>query len=279
MIDVKELERRWIRYKIKQYLPYSLLVLSLGIAIVFIYLLFGEQKNSIVQQTKQQKSLYTTAPKEIQQEANKSKEVTKPVEKKEKEQTKVVVVEEKNSTIPPKTQEQQVLRPSLNFLSSMKQRAVLPTQQEQENEPTPNVTLQSTTNTQTTKKKKEPKKEQKLVITKKSSNKVKIEVKKTSKKEIEEVIKRFKKSNNPILSLFIARKYYELGEYHKSYNYALLTNQIDPTIEDSWIIFAKSLVKLGQKKRAIEALQAYIKVSKSNNAKILLNKIISGKFQ
>jgi translation initiation factor 2 beta subunit (eIF-2beta)/eIF-5 len=109
--------------------------------------------------------------------------------------------------------------------------------------------------------------------------KITIEVKQTSAKEIQQIVKRFKKTNNPILSLFIAKKYYDMGNYNQSYNYALITNQIDNTIEDSWIIFAKSLVKLKQKGRAIKILQAYIDKSGSNKAKILLDNIKTGKFQ
>ena len=45
--------------------------------------------------------------------------------------------------------------------------------------------------------------------------------------DIKHVIKRFKKNNNPALSLFIAKKYYDQGKYSKSYNYALITNGIN----------------------------------------------------
>ena len=100
---------------------------------------------------------------------------------------------------------------------------------------------------------------------------------KETKNDIYKIIKRFEKTNNPALSLFIAKKYYVLGNYKQSYNYALLTNQIDPNIEASWILFAQSLVKLHQKSQAIHTLQKYIKVSHSKNAEILLNEITSGK--
>ena len=79
-------------------------------------------------------------------------------------------------------------------------------------------------------------------------------VRQTSQNEINEVVKRFNKNNNPALSLFIAKKYYELGEYRKAYNYALKTNNINNHIEASWIIFAKSLVKLNEKDMAVKTL-------------------------
>ncbi|WP_457748104.1 hypothetical protein [Sulfurimonas sp.] len=97
--------------------------------------------------------------------------------------------------------------------------------------------------------------------------------------DINEIIKRFKKNNNPALSLFIAKKYYEMGDYHQSYNYALITNQINKEIEASWLIFSRSLVKLGKRDMALKTLQEYIQSSHSSNARILLNDIRSGKFK
>ncbi len=96
---------------------------------------------------------------------------------------------------------------------------------------------------------------------------------------LQEITKRFKKTNNPILSLFLAKQYYKRKEYYKAYNYALITNQIDSTIEESWIVFAKSLVKLGKKEKAIQTLRAYIASSRSTKAEILLNNILTGKFK
>ncbi|HIP55234.1 MAG TPA: hypothetical protein EYH11_07155 [Sulfurimonas autotrophica] len=100
-----------------------------------------------------------------------------------------------------------------------------------------------------------------------------------TKNDVFEVVKRFRKSGDPALSLFVAKKYYELGDYKQAYNYALITNQINPDIEESWIIFAKTLVKLHKKNKAIYTLEEYIKVSHSSNAEILLHEIKSGKFQ
>ncbi|MBU1927551.1 CDC27 family protein, partial [bacterium] len=97
--------------------------------------------------------------------------------------------------------------------------------------------------------------------------------------DIEEIITRFKKNNNPALSLFIAKKYYELGEYRNAYNYSLITNELNKDIEASWILFAQSLVKLNEKDKAVKVLQDYIKHTNSNRANLLLNDILSGKFK
>lgn len=97
--------------------------------------------------------------------------------------------------------------------------------------------------------------------------------------DLKDVINRFKKNKNPALSLFVARRYYDLQQYQKAYNYALITNEINNDIEDSWLIFAKSLVKLGQKEKAISTLKSHLKQSDSPKARMLLEDIIQGRFK
>jgi tetratricopeptide (TPR) repeat protein len=97
--------------------------------------------------------------------------------------------------------------------------------------------------------------------------------------ELNSVIKRFEKLKNPALSLFIAKKYYVKGNYQEAYNYALETNRLNPEIEESILIFSKSLVKLGKKEDAISTLKAYLNKSNSTEATILLDKIEKGKFK
>ncbi len=97
--------------------------------------------------------------------------------------------------------------------------------------------------------------------------------------ELNSVIKRFEKLKNPALSLFIAKKYYAQGNFHEAYNYALETNRINPEIEESILIFAQSLVKLGKKEEAITTLKAYLNKTNSTQATVLLDKIEKGKFK
>jgi tetratricopeptide (TPR) repeat protein len=98
-------------------------------------------------------------------------------------------------------------------------------------------------------------------------------------KDIQDVIKRFKKNKNPALSLFVAKKYYAMGVYDQAYNYALITNELNNEIEDSWLIFAKALVKLGKKEMAEKTLRSYIRKTNSVKAKILLDDISKGTFE
>ncbi len=90
------------------------------------------------------------------------------------------------------------------------------------------------------------------------------------------MIKRFNRSKKPALSLFIAKKYYEKGNYKESYKYARQTYKLNPKIEDGLILYAQSLVKLGKKDMAIAKLKPYIKKTGSVKAKILLSDIKKG---
>lgn len=98
-------------------------------------------------------------------------------------------------------------------------------------------------------------------------------------KDIQDVIARFKKNKNPALSLFVAKRYYRIGNYQQAYNYALITNELDNNIEDSWLIFAKSLYKLGQTKMAVKTLKTYQSDSGSVKAKITLDQMTEGNFE
>ena len=118
----------------------------------------------------------------------------------------------------------------------------------------------------------------KAVSTQPISKKISIK-RQNTQDDIHDIIKRFKNNNNPALSLFVAKKYYELGNYHQAYNYSLITNKINKEIKVSWIIFAKSLVKLGKRDKAISILKKYIQQSNSSSAQILLDEIRTGKFQ
>lgn len=98
----------------------------------------------------------------------------------------------------------------------------------------------------------------------------------TSEDELRGVIKRFNQTQKPALSLFVAKEYYEQGNYQESLHYAKATYDINPNIEDGVLLYAKSLVKLGKNDTAVSKLKNYIKTSGSVKAKILLVQIQKG---
>ncbi len=98
----------------------------------------------------------------------------------------------------------------------------------------------------------------------------------TSVSAYKDVAKRFSESHDTDDSLFLAKSYYGKGNYKKAEYWALQTNKVNQNIEESWLIFAKSKVKMGRKNEAINILTAYIKKSNSVQAKNLLYKIKKG---
>ena len=258
MINIHDLEKRWLRYKIKSYIPHGVIALSILIIAVVTSLTFNTA---------------TPTPKPSQEKNI----VTKPIMP-----TKVVQKEQEQPRPKPVLQPVTLsqhnpmkLQPSLGFMKEMQQTS-LPFYTENvpettiSNTPTPSPVKKqpSTVDVDTLP---EPPKEPEV-------HRVMIK-KRDARHDIAAVIKRFQSNQNPALSLFIAKQYYDLGEYKKAYNYALITNKLNSEIEDSWLIFAKSLVKLGEKKMAMKTLQEYIQSSDSQNAQILLEDIKSGKFQ
>jgi len=200
-LDISILEQKWLRYKIKFYLPYFIISLLFALVILVLYML---------------QSLSTDSPKP--------------------EIKKIITQEHKT-----------ILEPSYDFMK--------------------NINLSKPIKEKKVKKKK-------LIV----KNTIKIN-RQNTKNDMNIILQRFKHTNNPALSLFIAKKYYFLKDYKKSYKYAFITNELDNKIEDSWIIFIKSMVKLDKKARAIKTLKSYISFSNSKKAKQLLNEINSGKFQ
>jgi hypothetical protein len=88
-----------------------------------------------------------------------------------------------------------------------------------------------------------------------------------------DVEKRFMQSHDTDDSLFLAKSYYRKGKYKKSEYWSLQTNKVNSHIEESWIIFAKSKIKLGHINEAIQVLKSYVKRSNSNKAKELLYRL------
>jgi len=270
MLNTRDLEKRWLIYKIKSYIPHAIITISL-IVIISLLTLFITKKKEIKTTTEVKMESLPTLVKTLPKVNN------EPI---------VLVKEEKKIIIKQPIPEPIILdeatlklKPSLGFMKKI-QNSTLPYYQ---TEPSyDNMTTDMKKEDDTTKEQisQEPVNTPVTIIKEEQIQKSKITIeRRDTRDDIKNIIKRFKKNNNPALSLFIAKKYYELGEYHKSYNYALITNQINRDIEASWIVFSKSLVKLGEKEMAINTLKDYIKNSHSNNAKLLLEEINSGKFK
>ncbi len=263
MRNIQDLEKRWLKYKIKSFIPHILLSLMAIISVALLFSIFNKQlvnKTSevILLNDKEQKVVKTKVIEDVKVAPIKPQITIKELKKEAKK-----IIERADDKL--------ILAPSLDFIKSIR---------------TNSTKSYSSDDFQQTQKKEEiPKKKikrktlkHKPIVQQTQPKKILIQRQETQA-DINHVIKRFQKNNNPALSLFIAKKYYKLGDYKQAYNYALLTNQINNSIEQSWIIFVKSLIKLNKRDQAINILKNYIKHSQSANAKVLLDDIKSGKFQ
>jgi len=89
--------------------------------------------------------------------------------------------------------------------------------------------------------------------------------------------KSFLKSKSYQDALKVAKLYYNNGQYLESEKWALVTNNINSSVEEGWFIFAKSKVMMGDREEAEEVLGVYIDKTGSSSAKKLLIEIEKGK--
>lgn len=243
MLNIPDLEKRWFHYKLKSYLPTFLIALLFIIGFSLVYTFFFR-----LSPTKNKKHIITHRISPEQNISHKKKRIPILVSPKKKEV--------KN----------RVIAPSMNFINQLKE----------------SITTSAYKPILTAKRKnKEEIKEMRKIVTKdKTTRTPNITIKKeNTNKDIQNIIKRFQDDKNPALSLFLARKYYEIGNYKAAFKYALITNQLNKRIDESWIIFSKALVKMHHKDKAITILKQYIQSSQSTNAMILLHSIQTGTFQ
>jgi hypothetical protein len=313
MLNIHELERRWLRYKIKRSLP---LALTAILSVIFLGTTFYVLNRPDVQPslpsavTSVKPVIHETpvpvseAPKELS--LPEKEHVNQPITQQgtvTSEQTVKSVSQPATQPVKPSTT--LTLKPSLDFIYDIEdqQTAVHAVSEENVQPATPTVekpvvTIKPVANTvkPVAVKQSEPvvpaakpvatetvSREQTEIQPQQTaeqpaSSKISI-ITKQDEDDLNDVIQRFRTNKNPALSLFIAKRYYSLGAYQKSYNYALMTNDINSEIEESWIIFAKSLVKLNQKEMAIKTLQSYLQKHESTQAKQLIDEIRSGAFR
>ncbi|WP_188116658.1 anaphase-promoting protein, partial [Campylobacter concisus] len=77
--------------------------------------------------------------------------------------------------------------------------------------------------------------------------------------EISMLKENFNKNKNPEIALKIARKCYQDKRYIDTIKWALSANNLDSSIEESWVMFAKAKYMLKQKDDALRALEEYNK--------------------
>ena len=256
MLDIKKLERRWLKYKLKSYAPYFILAFLL---ILFAITFF----------------IWSTIDKSTQQPIAKNS-VTAP----NKPIPKIgnTPISDENTTI---------LEPSMDFVQSFQNTPITeeistPTTVIKSKQPhTTSVPLAPKTLTMPEYSPPAVTPPPVISASVKTKNQESLSINRNneSKLDINELQRRFKETSNANLGLFIARYYYDHGNYDEAYNYALKTNNVNNRIDESWIIFSKSLVKLGRSDQAKKTLQLYIQQSNSESARGLLDSLERGTFK
>ncbi len=92
----------------------------------------------------------------------------------------------------------------------------------------------------------------------------------TKADKLELLESKFKQSNDIKDALELSREFYKVKNYPKALNWAIIANGIDSKNADSWIMFAKSKYKIGDRGKAIEALEIFSKTSNSTRDVLLV---------
>ena len=106
----------------------------------------------------------------------------------------------------------------------------------------------------------------------KSSTKSSDNIIKTKKMTIEQLQKLFILRKSYDLAIKIAQAFYDKGAYTKALEWAKRANKLDRQKEEAWILYAKTLYKLGKKQKAKQLLKVFLDYKDSQEAKQLLKK-------
>jgi tetratricopeptide (TPR) repeat protein len=250
MYDIKPLEEEWKKYKKKQRRPWYTLI-SVIILILFISLVFLNYKENDFfkfNDTNKIKKITDQSEDLIVDKALTKLEVKKPETTVDTEMKPMTVISSTNG--------------SMEIVED------LPIPEDSTNVHKPKIKITTI---------EKPKVKIETATVEKPHKKIHLNIIETTNvNAYKDVAARFRQSHETDDSLFLAKAYYRKGNYKKAEYWALQTNKVNGNIEESWLIFIKSKVKLGHKNEAIRILTEYVKRSNSPQARILLEKMTKG---
>jgi tetratricopeptide (TPR) repeat protein len=112
-------------------------------------------------------------------------------------------------------------------------------------------------------------------LNRKKEKKKKIVIKGSSNNYMNIMKQKFERNKNPRDAILIAKAYYNAGNYKKAEEWALIANDLNNNLDESWMIFAKSKDKMGKRREALKILLTYYNRSKSSKVKALIEKMKS----
>lgn len=228
--EIKELEKKWLRYKIKEHSKKALissLILSFSLFGGYIYL------------NKENLPLF-------------KKEKPKKESKKE-----IVIADKKIEILKKPKKKEEVLTLNTDFIENIKKESK---KASFKNPPLPPPKLKPSIKIKEAEN-----------FTKQKSKKIKIISKRVD--TITFLKKKFQATHDINYALMLSNTYFEKRKYKKALYWAIKANEIDPTNERSWILFAKAKTKMGQKKEAIKALKVYLQNRASQRVLNALQKL------
>jgi len=279
MHKVKELENRWFHYKMKQIIMPAIKVTSLYMVVVGAYYMYDKNGDMVL-------SPKMTNVLGVSMDANDSL-----VEKKilVAKPTLALQVPETKQDNRIEEKEKIVLSPIIPVIDMEKEERIAETVKKHKHvKKHKYVKKTKTSNAKHTVKAKKnsyltakelavvAKPHQRIEVVPPRKTK-KIHFTSTSSNYIALMKQKFSKSKSPRDALLLAKAYFKKHQYSASEEWALSANKLDNSLEDSWLLFAKSKAKLGKKKEALKILVSYYKKSHSLKAKRLMGQIKTGR--
>ena len=268
MHKVKELEKKWFQYKIKQMLMPAIKISSLYLLVVGSYYLYDKNGDIVLSPNK-------TNVLGVSMEMNDSTI--------EKKIVSVKTVPQPQEEIAQEVEEKIVLRPIIPVIDMEREERISETvkhrkQVKKYHSAKPQNSLKAKKNSYLTAKElatiAKPQRHIEVVPHRKTK---KIHFTSTSTNYVERMKQKFSKSKSPRDALLLAKAYYKKQNYSEAEEWALSANKLDNSLEDSWLLFAKSKAKLGKKKEALKILLSYYRKSQSSKAKSLIGQIKTGR--
>jgi hypothetical protein len=283
MLEIEELEKEWQNYKIKRMRKWAIL----GLAVAILLGLFLA-RSSVHETEGKEKNLQRKF--DTHQKTEIEKPVKQPlIEKKKLQQnlpdstlslTIQLPAEVKHPAAGGQTKEKRArreiqLNPDTLFLSSFShdggsnesdeiryKRAV-------KEETIPLAPSLGKTGTETVA---EPKKAVHISKNPVSGSSLSVQTK-TSGNALDYLIKRFNMKRDPKLAAYIAQSFYKKKNYNQTVKWSIMANSMEPSNEESWLLYAKAKVKLGKKQEAINALRIYLNQYSSQKVKSYLHSL------
>lgn len=260
MHEIEKLEKKWLKYRFKIFIKKIFFVIIFTVAFS-LALNFYESKDHI---PNKELSVNKVNKEDINisnvRKNRDDKLYLAKMEKKQKKEQKIKKTDKKEEN---RSKNIVFLSPSTKFLSHLEP---IKTEKIYKKEDTKNKIV------------KQQKTIEKTVENKVRKTKIVIKTKK-DKNILERLIKKFEKNPDPKLAIFLSKSFFKKKYYKKALYWAIKANDLDSSNSESWILFAKTSVKLGKKDEAVNALRAYLTNYNSYKVEKLLQQILNGEYK